>query len=364
MRPLIIFGTRPEAIKLAPVIRLMQEDSAWNPIVISSGQHREMLAQVMSDLSIQVDRDLSIMRESQTLAYVTGAVINSVHECLTEFQPDLVMVQGDTTTAFGAALASFYRNIPVAHVEAGLRSGSLLDPFPEEMNRQVVSKLASWHFAPTPLSALNLEAEGVDPKAIEVTGNTVIDNLKWVLRQGLGRSAFTSPSQRVLVTLHRRENQGEHMVQIASALRRICARGDVEVVLPLHMSPQVRDVLQPALAGVKGMNLIEPLSYVDFVRTMNDADVILTDSGGVQEEAPSLGKPVLVLRTTTERPEGVTAGSALLVGVDADAIVRQCTRLLDDKAWYRTMSEVQNPYGTGGSAEQILLRLTNELTHS
>ncbi len=362
MRPLVVFGTRPEAIKLAPIIRLMQASSEWDPIVVSSGQHREMLDQVVNDLAIKVDLDLSIMRESQTLAYVTSAVITSVEGCLKEFKPELVLVQGDTTTAMGATFASFYQAIPVGHVEAGLRSGNFLDPFPEEMNRQVVSKMATWHFAPTQRSSENLRTEGVDEAAIEVTGNTVIDNLKWVIEQGLGRSSFKTDSSRLLVTLHRRENQGENMAEIASALRALCGRGDVEVVLPLHMSPQVRRVLQPELDGVSGMNLIEPLSYLDFVRTMNDADVILTDSGGVQEEAPSLGKPVLVLRQTTERPEGIEAGSALLVGTNADVIAHECARLLDDQAWYQQMAHVKNPYGDGTSALQILERLQRDLT--
>jgi len=330
--------------------------------VISTGQHREMLDQVLTDLQIDVDRDLHLMVPNQSLAKLASGVLTSVSDCLLEYKPDVVIVQGDTTTALACGVASFYDKNPIAHVEAGLRTGDMYDPFPEEMNRKLISQISAWNFAPTELAASNLLREGIDPKTIEVTGNTVIDSFQWILQQGLGRSAFRSQKSKILVTLHRRENQGDRMVDISSALREIGKRGDVEIVLPLHLSPSVRSVLLPELQDQAGIRIVEPLSYIDFVASLNDARLVLTDSGGVQEEAPSLGTPALVLRETTERPEGVDAGTAVLVGVSAASIIRECNSLLDDQARYSMMSSIANPYGDGHATERILTRLHHDLS--
>jgi UDP-N-acetylglucosamine 2-epimerase (non-hydrolysing) len=340
----------------------MRLDETWNPTVVSTGQHREMLDQVLLDLGMVVDHDLHLMTPNQSLTGLASTVMTSVAGILQDVLPDVVIVQGDTTTAFAVSVASFYNKSRVAHVEAGLRSGNVNDPFPEEMNRRLISQVAVWNFAPTKLAFANLKNEGVEVKTIEVTGNTVVDNFQWIIQQNLGRSVFESQKTKVLVTLHRRENQGERMVGISSALREIGLRGDVEIVLPLHLSPSVRRVLLPELQDQTGIRIVEPLSYVDFVASLKDAYLVLTDSGGVQEEAPSLGTPVLVLRETTERPEGISAGSAILVGVAAERIVRECNSLLDDAGRYSMMSNVVNPYGDGHATERILERLHHDLS--
>jgi UDP-N-acetylglucosamine 2-epimerase (non-hydrolysing) len=359
----VVFGTRPEAIKLAPVIRELT-DRGHAPIIVNTGQHRELLDPLLQRLAITTTVDLDVMRDNQPLSGLTARLADSLGEALRKFRPDAVIVQGDTTTALCGALAAFYERIPVAHVEAGLRSGVLDDPFPEELNRRLVSQLARWHFAPTSRAADALRNEGVDVSNIELTGNTVIDNLFWVVERDLGRSAFASEGpevRRILVTLHRRENQGYRMRGVAEVLRRLAGRGDVEIVLPLHRSPSVREVLVPALGGQAGITLVEALDYPDFTATLAACDLVITDSGGVQEEAPSLGKPVLVARDTTERPEAIEAGAARLVGTDVAALSETASALLDDADLYASMASVVNPFGDGKAAARIVGRLGADL---
>ncbi|NNN09598.1 MAG: UDP-N-acetylglucosamine 2-epimerase (non-hydrolyzing) [Acidimicrobiaceae bacterium] len=361
MRAVVFIGTRPEAIKLAPVIRAMRGDPRWSLTVISTGQHREMLDHVLQDLGVECDEDLRLMTPDQTLSSLTAAVVVAASDVLARSGPDVVFVQGDTTTALACALASFYCKVPLAHVEAGLRSNDEWDPFPEEMNRRMVSVLATWHFTPTDSSSRNLQREGIDPTRIEVTGNTVVDSLEWIVAQGMGHSVFEGTGHKILVTLHRRENQGVRMREVSAALRTLGTRGDVEIVLPMHLSPSVRRVLVPELVNQPGIRIVEPLNYVDFVSSLRDAHVILTDSGGVQEEAPTFGKPVLLLRETTERPEGIAAHTALRVGTSAEVIVRQCERLLDDPSWYAHFANHGNPFGDGHATQRILDRLSQDL---
>ena len=355
----VIFGTRPEAIKLAPVIRELQA-RGHAPVIINTGQHRELLDPLLRKMSITATANLDVMRDSQPLSGLTARMSDTLGEALRKFRPAAVIVQGDTTTALCGALAAFYERIPVAHVEAGLRSGVFDDPFPEELNRRLVSQLTRWHFAPTPRARDALRSEGISD--IELTGNTVIDNLFWIIEQGFGQSAFTGEGlRRILVTLHRRENQGYKMGGVAEVLRRLAGRGDVEIVLPLHRSPSVREVLIPALGGQPGITLVEALDYPDFTATLAASDLVITDSGGVQEEAPSLGKPVLVARDTTERPEAIEAGAARLVGTDVGALFDAATALLDDAELYASMASVMNPFGDGKAAGRIATRLFADL---
>ena len=345
---LVVIGTRPEAIKLAPIVRLLGDEA----IVVSTGQHREMLIPLMERLGISPDADLQTMRPGQSLSSLTAALMVGLASVIQRVEPRSVIVQGDTTSAMTAALCAFYQKIDVAHVEAGLRSGVRDNPFPEEVNRRIISQIARWNFAPTLRAGDNLRRSGVDGE-IEVTGNTVVDNLHWVMSEGLGRSHFVSAKKRILVTLHRRENQGAVMEDLAAALIGIAGRGDVEILLPLHKSPTVRQSLS-SLHGRSGIRLIEPMDYFDFVSTMASSSIVLTDSGGVQEEAPTFGKPVLVLRETTERPEAVDAGMARLVGVDCNVVVKHTTELLDDALAYEAMAGGSNPYGDGRAAERIV----------
>jgi len=360
VRAMLVLGTRPEAIKLAPVARAMSTSTRFEPIVVTTGQHREMLHQMLGLLCVDVRIALDVMRSRQQLSELTARLIGELGEVMRQQRPDLVVVQGDTTTALAGALAAFYEKIPVAHVEAGLRTGVIDNPFPEELNRSLIGRIARWHFAPTPKAARHLLDEGVPAEQVFTTGNTVIDNLLWVLAEGSGTSAFRTGAKRILVTLHRRENQGDRMRGMGRALCRLAERGDVEIVLPLHKSPAVRDVLLPELEGRTGISLIEPLGYVDFAATLAECDLVLTDSGGIQEEAPSLSKPALVLRTTTERPEAVEAGAARLIGTDPDAIVSAATALLDDPAAYRRMARAGNPFGDGQAAERVLAQLAED----
>jgi UDP-N-acetylglucosamine 2-epimerase (non-hydrolysing) len=354
----VVFGTRPECIKLAPVIRELIS-RGHPPVVINTGQHRELLDPLPRRLGITTSVDLDVMRDNQPLSGLTARLADSLGEALRKLRPEAVIVQGDTTTALCGALAAFYERMPVAHVEAGLRSGVADDPFPEELNRRMVSQLARWHFAPTARAAAALGAEGIDSSNIELTGNTVIDNLFWMVEQDLGRSAFTTSGgvRRILVTLHRRENQGYRMRGVAEVLRRLAGRGDVEIVLPLHRSPSVREVLVPALGGQPGVTLVEALDYPDFTATLAASDLVITDSGGVQEEAPSLGKPVLVARDTTERPEAIEAGAARLTGTDVGALYDAAAGLLDDGERYAAMASVINPFGDGKAAGRVVDRL-------
>lgn len=361
LRAMIVLGTRPEAIKMAPIARAMRAHSGFDPVVVSTGQHREMLDQMWDVLDIRPDVDLAVMRDRQTLSSVTARLIESLGKTVRDHRPAVVLVQGDTTTAMCGALAGFYEQIPVGHVEAGLRSGRMDNPFPEELNRRLVAPMTRWHFAPTPLAARNLTAEGIPDQDILITGNTVIDNLLWVLDRKRVPSQFTTSRRRVLVTLHRRENQGEVMRGIARTLVTLADRGDTEIVLPLHKSPAVRDALSPILASHPAIRLIEPLDYLSFTSTLADSDLILTDSGGVQEEAPTLGKPVLVLRETTERPEAIEAGTGLLIGTNPARVLTEANRLLDDDQLYAQMAHAANPFGDGHATDRILTRLLTDL---
>lgn len=359
-RLLTVFGTRPEAIKMAPVIHAARA-AGMESVIVSTGQHKEMLDPLLALLDLVPDYRLDVMRERQSLASLTARILTGVDEAIADTRPDVVAVQGDTTSTMSGALAAFYRQIPVAHVEAGLRSGRMDNPFPEEGNRRLVAPLARWHFPPTDGAANALLNEGIQPDLIEVTGNTGIDTLLATRAAGSGISGFTSDRpNKILLTLHRRENQGAVMVGIASAIAQLAARGDVEVLLPLHKSPAVRDALA-GLIGVDGITVVEPMDYPDFTATMADARLILTDSGGVQEEAPSLGKPILVLRETTERPEAIQAGCAKLVGTLPARILAETRSLLEDETAYQAMAHVQNPFGDGAAGTRIVARLMRDL---
>jgi len=371
IRILVVFGTRPEAIKLFPVVAALKADPRFEPVVCVSAQHREMLDQVLAIAGLVPDHDLDLMQPGQTLDGLTAALLTGIGGVIDRVRPDRVMVQGDTATAMAGALAAYYRKLPVDHVEAGLRSGNIHHPWPEEVNRKIIGAMAALHFAPTPTAAAALHAENVDPGRVHVTGNTVIDALHWVtariaaepaLVAGLaGVEAGFAGKRIVGVTTHRRENFGEGMAAIAGAIRRIAARPDVAVIFPVHLNPNVRAVMNQALAGLDNVALLEPLDYPHFARLLALAEIMLTDSGGVQEEAPALGKPVLVMRETTERPEGVAAGTARLVGTCEDRIVSEIFTLLDDKAAYEAMARAHNPFGDGCSAARIVELLGNEI---
>ena len=352
-RILVVVGTRPEAIKMAPVIHALREQRWADVRVLATAQHRQMLDQVHEFFEVRPDRDLDVMREGQSLEELTARLIAAIGPALEEEQPDLVLAQGDTTTVMVAALACFYRKVPFAHVEAGLRTGDMSNPYPEEMNRVLVSRLSALHFAPTQGAADNLHAEGIRA-GVHITGNTVIDALLWTDQRVTTTPFPTSKGTKsVLVTAHRRENFGQPFATICAALRELADRGDVRVVYPVHPNPKVRDEAYRALGDHSAIHLMEPLGYPEMVAAMRACDLILTDSGGIQEEAPSLSKPVLVLRTTTERPEGVAAGSAKLVGTDRAAIVDAANELLDNEAAYAAMAKVNNAYGDGRAARRI-----------
>lgn len=352
-RILIAVGTRPEAVKMAPVIHALREQPWADVRVLATAQHRQMLDQIHEFFGISPELDLDMMRKNQTLSDLTARMIAAMDPVLADEKPDLVLAQGDTTTVMVTALASFYRKVPFGHVEAGLRTGDIHNPFPEEMNRVLVGRMASLHFAPTEGSADNLKKEGL-VDGVHVTGNTVIDALLWAAER-VDTAPFEPAAGKklVLVTAHRRENFGEPFEQVCAALRDVADRGDVQMLYPVHPNPNVRDVAHRMLGDHKAINLVEPLDYPQMVAAMRACDLILTDSGGVQEEAPSLGKPVLVLRTTTERPEGVTAGAAKLVGTDRATILREANGLLDDAVAYSAMAKVENPYGDGRAAHRI-----------
>ncbi len=370
---LIVFGTRPEAIKLFPVIRALEVDPRFRPVVCVSAQHRQMLDQVLEIAGIVPDHDLNLMQPGQTLDSLTALLLTRLGAVMDAEQPERVIVQGDTATAMAGALAAYYRKIPVDHVEAGLRSGNIYHPWPEEVNRKIIGSIASLHFAPTAVAAGKLLAEQVPADRVHVTGNTVIDALKWVQARIVAKPSLAGDladlerlfaGRRIIgVTSHRRENFGEGMANIAQAIRQIVARQDVAVIFPLHLNPNVRAVMNQALGGLSNVALIEPLDYPHFVRLLSIAEIMLTDSGGVQEEAPALGKPVLVMRETTERPEGVSAGTARLVGTDATRIVTELFNLLDDKAAYEAMARAHNPFGDGQSAGRIVELIGNEIGH-
>jgi UDP-N-acetylglucosamine 2-epimerase (non-hydrolysing) len=362
MRVVTVLGTRPEVIKLAPVIGELRRTPGAEAIVVSSGQHREMLDQMLRVFDIEPDVDLDVMRPRQRLSDLTADLVRSLGNVLAELDPDWVVVQGDTTTTMCGALAAFYENVPVAHVEAGLRSGDRLAPFPEEVNRSVVARLADLHFCPTSRSAANLIREAVREEDVHVTGNTVIDSLLWAVERArlIDPPVPRTRTRRILLTLHRRESHGDAMQSVCEAVRQLVSRSDVEIVFPVHRSPLVRDVVQPVLEGLDGMHLCEPLDYLSLVHVLDSCDVVLTDSGGLQEEAPAFGKPVLVLRDTTERPEAVEAGVARLVGTDSRAIFAGVTSLLDDPITYARMARPENPFGDGQAGKRIVHRLVEQ----
>lgn len=373
---MLVFGTRPEAIKMAPLVhRLRAEPEIFDVLVCVTAQHRQMLDQVLKIFEIVPDIDLNVMKPGQDLFDVTTSVLLGMNSVFGEYKPDAVLVHGDTTTTLATAMASFYAGVPVGHVEAGLRTNDIYAPFPEEFNRQVASKITRWHFVPTELSRANLIAERVDDESIAVTGNTVIDALHWVLNRIAtdgDRSAlltqslnqilqFNWQSERlVLITGHRRENFGDGFLQICEALRELAIQFDsVQFVYPVHLNPNVQKPVRTVLAGLPNVHLIEPLDYEPFVLLLKHSYVVLTDSGGIQEEAPSLGKPVLVMRDVTERPEAVDAGTVELVGANRNRIVAAVSRLLKDDTHYLKMSHAHNPYGDGKACERILAVLRN-----
>ena len=370
MKILIVFGTRPEAIKMAPLVHAFKANPAFETIVCVTAQHRQMLDQVLNIFEINPDIDLNLMQAGQDLFDVTSAVLLGMRAVLKTHQPDALLVHGDTTTAYAAATAAFYAGIPVGHVEAGLRTHDIHSPFPEEFNRQVVSKIAKWHFAPTASSRQNLLDERTPDQNINVTGNTVIDALFWVLKRIENdpekrgkletflnqRLPFAWTTQRfLLITGHRRENFGDGFLAICEAIRRLAvAHPDVNFVYPVHLNPNVQKPVYELISGHANVHLTEPLEYEPFVLLLKHAYLVLTDSGGIQEEAPSLGKPVLVMREVTERPEAVEAGTVRLVGADTIKIVRHVSELLNDEVAYARMSEAHNPYGDGLASEKIV----------
>lgn len=368
LKLLVVFGTRPEAIKMAPLVKIMAADTTFEVKVCVTAQHRQMLDQVLSLFDIVPDYDLNLMQPDQDLTDITVRVLCGVREVLKAWRPDIILVHGDTTTTMAASLAGFYEKIAVGHVEAGLRTGDIYSPWPEEMNRKLTGVMTTVHFAPTRTAHENLIREGVSDQIIHITGNTVIDALLQVveqihqqpeLQQALTNQFpfLDSNKKLLLVTGHRRENFGNGFDNICLALKELAQRGDLQIVYPVHLNPNVREPVQRILAGCANVHLIEPLDYLPFVYLMSQAYLIITDSGGVQEEAPSLGKPVLVMRNTTERPEAVAAGTVKLVGTDIVRIVAEATELLDNATAYARMAEAHNPYGDGKATQRIIQRL-------
>lgn len=378
---MLVFGTRPEAIKMAPLVKeFQQRPGEFQTIVCVTGQHREMLDQVLHIFEITPDYDLNIMKQGQDLYDVTARVLLGMRDVLKEARPDVVLVHGDTTTSTAAALAAFYQQIPVGHVEAGLRTHNIYSPWPEEMNRQLTGRLATYHFAPTPLSRQNLFAEGVNEKHITVTGNTVIDALYMVVdkikrdkaldaeleellkQSGYDVNRLSGGKKLVLITGHRRENFGDGFISMCRAIKTLTEKyPEVDFVYPMHLNPNVRkpihEVFGEDLSGLGNMFFIEPLEYLSFVYLMEKSTIVLTDSGGIQEEAPGLGKPVLVMRDTTERPEALEAGTVKLVGTDYDKIIKEVSALIEDREYYDRMSKAVNPYGDGKACQRITDRL-------
>lgn len=375
---MLVFGTRPEAIKMAPLVKEFQKyPDKFKTIVCVTGQHRQMLDQVLDIFDVKPDYDLNIMKQGQDLYDVTTCVLTGMRDVLDDAKPDVVLVHGDTTTSTAAALAAFYRQIPVGHVEAGLRTHNIYSPWPEEMNRQITGRIATYHFAPTPLSRENLIKENVDESKITVTGNTVIDALYWVVDKmrndaklnddlkeilkdtGYDVNRLSNGKKLILITGHRRENFGDGFISMCRAIKSLTEKyPDVDFVYPMHLNPNVRrpihDVFGENLEGLGNMFFIEPLEYLSFVYLMEKSTIVLTDSGGIQEEAPGLGKPVLVMRDTTERPEALSAGTVKLVGTDYDKIVNEVSLLIDEKKYYERMSKAVNPYGDGLACQRII----------
>jgi len=376
LRAIVVVGTRPEGVKMAPVQHALSAAPGIQSLLVSTGQHREMLQQVLDVFGLSPHRDLGVMTHNQSLAGLTARMVEAIDGLLVEWEPDVVLVQGDTTTVFCAALCAFYRNIPVGHVEAGLRTGDLRSPFPEEANRALAGRLATLHFAPTETARGNLLREGVDPQSVLVTGNTVIDALlievqrqtedeelredldlelaRHLTNAGAGSASKIQDRPFILVTGHRRESFGAGFERICDALASLARRfPDHRIIYPVHLNPNVRDVVYRRLRALENLLLLPPVSYRLFVRLLSSCCVVLTDSGGVQEEAPSLGKPVLVMRANTERPEGIEAGTARLVGTDPERIIAEVSRLIEDPLAYAAMAGRQNPYGDGRASERI-----------
>lgn len=353
---MLVFGTRPEAIKMCPLVNELKKRPGIQTIVCVTGQHRQMLDQVLEVFTVKPEYDLSIMKESQTLFDVTVNILEKIQDVLKKEKPDVVLVHGDTSTTFATALGCFYLQIPIGHVEAGLRTYNIQSPYPEEFNRQAVSIVARYHFAPTELARQNLLKEGKRPEHIFVTGNTAIDALRTTVRPQYTHPEleWASGSRLILLTAHRRENLGEPMYHMFRAIKRIVEKhGDLKVIYPVHMNPAVRQAAKDVFGEDERFHVIEPLDVLDFHNFMANSYLILTDSGGIQEEAPSLGKPVLVMRDTTERPEGIQAGTLKLVGTHEDTIYREFDRLLEDEAAYHAMAHASNPYGDGHACERI-----------
>jgi UDP-N-acetylglucosamine 2-epimerase (non-hydrolysing) len=354
---MLVFGTRPEAIKMCPLVKeLKTRDKLLDTVVCVTGQHREMLDQVLDAFNVVPDYDLSIMKSKQTLFDVTINILDKMQSVLKEVAPNIVLVHGDTSTTFVTALACFYLQIPVGHVEAGLRTYNIYSPYPEEFNRQAVGIIADYNFAPTEMSKENLLKEGKDPVTIYVTGNTAIDALKTTVRENYSHELleWASNSRLIMITAHRRENLGEAMRNMFRAIKKIIDENqDIKAIYPIHMNPIVREAANDILGNTDRIRIIEPLEVLDFHNFLSRAYLILTDSGGIQEEAPSLGKPVLVMRDTTERPEGIAAGTLKLVGTDEDVIYKAFKQLLEDKEEYETMSKASNPYGDGFASKRI-----------
>ena len=353
---MLVFGTRPEAIKMCPLVNELKTRKGIETIVCVTGQHRQMLDQVLEAFQVEPDYDLSIMKDRQTLFDVTTNILNRIKAVLEEVQPDVVLVHGDTSTTFVTALACFYLQIPVGHVEAGLRTYNIYSPYPEEFNRQAVSIISAYNFAPTELSKENLLREGKNPDTIYVTGNTAIDALKTTVREDYIHPdlEWAKGSRLIMITAHRRENLGEPMKHMFRAIRRVCdEHPDIKAIYPIHMNPVVREIADSILGDDERIRIIEPLDVLDFHNFLSRSYLILTDSGGIQEEAPSLGKPVLVMRDTTERPEGIKAGTLKLVGTDEEVIYQNFKQLLEDEEAYRAMSTASNPYGDGFACKRI-----------
>ena len=353
---MLVFGTRPEAIKMCPLVNELKKREGIQTLVCVTGQHRQMLDMVLEAFNVVPDYDLSIMKDKQTLFDVTTNILNTIKEVLEKEKPDVVLVHGDTSTTFVTALACFYLQIPVGHVEAGLRTYNIYSPYPEEFNRQAVSIISKYNFAPTELSKQNLLNEGKDPNTIYVTGNTAIDALKTTIRDNYNHPEldWAKDSRLIMITAHRRENLGEPMCHMFKAIRRVMDEHlDVKAIYPIHMNPAVREIANKYLGDDDRIHIIEPLDVLDFHNFLNKSYLILTDSGGIQEEAPSLGKPVLVMRDTTERPEGIEAGTLKLVGTEEETIYNEFSRLLSDKDEYEKMSKASNPYGDGFASKRI-----------
>lgn len=370
MKVMSVFGTRPEAIKMAPLVKKLNEDPEIESVLCVTAQHREMLDQVLSLFELVPDHDLNIMKPNQTLGMITANVLTGLDPIMEQEKPDIVLVHGDTSTTFSAALSAFYHKIPVGHVEAGLRTYDMYSPFPEEVNRVLTGHMAALHFAPTQRNYDNLVREGIDPEKIVITGNTVVDALLEVAEKPYEfedevlRNIDFEGKRVITVTCHRRENLGEYMQNIFEAIREIAEEfDDVEVVYPVHMNPKVRETASSVFGGCGNVHLIEPLSYQPFVNLMARSYFIITDSGGMQEEAPSLGKPVLVVRRETERPEAVAAGTVKLAGVERETIASLARELLTDQNAYDTMAKASNPYGDGTACERIVEALKNGKKH-